>query len=95
MNRKAILIVIGISIVVGVTVISGLRMGRQEKIPDAAELEEYVDSILDWETIVAGVPKLANYEVDEYLVVRGRPGGRCSNPPGQSTSLDFFNRSWR
>jgi hypothetical protein len=81
MNRKVILIVIGILIVVGVTELSGLRMWRQEKTPDAAELEEYVDPTLDWETIVAGAPKLANYDVDEYLVVRGRPGGDVVIPP--------------
>ena len=49
---------------------------REDRIPEAdVELiEEYVDSILDWETIVAKVPKLAGYEVDEEISVRGERG---------------------
>lgn len=37
-----------------------------------ALLSEYVDSIIDWETVVSEVPSLAGYEVDEYVSIRGK-----------------------
>lgn len=45
--------------------------------PDPAlveELEEYADSILDWDFIVAGVPRLEGYEVRGGMSIRGRKG---------------------
>ncbi len=74
MSKKVILgIVIGILVLV-VGVIAGLKISREEKIPDVVELEEYVDSILSWETIITKVPKLEGYEVKEWINVRGEEG---------------------
>jgi hypothetical protein len=70
-SKKVILgIVIG-SLILAVGVIGGLRILREEEmLPDKA----LIDSILSWETIVAKVPKLAGYEVEEDIILRGETG---------------------
>jgi len=73
MNSKFALIVVGILIIVSMAVTAAPGMWRQEEIPDASELREYFDSILDWETVVSVVSKVASYEVDEYISIRGDP----------------------
>lgn len=74
MTRKVLLIVIGILLIISVAVIGDMRMWCQEKIPDAANLREYADSILDWETVVSVVPKVADYKVHEDTAIRVGPG---------------------
>lgn len=52
-------------------------IGTEYPEPDPAlveELEEYADSILDWDSIVARVPRLEGYEVRGGLSIRGRKG---------------------
>ena len=39
-----------------------------------ALLAEYVDSILDWDAVVAKVPSLAHYAVEGYISIRGKRG---------------------
>jgi hypothetical protein len=75
MNSKFALIVVGILIVVSMAVTADLGMRRPQEILDAekAELEEFACSILDWETIVSVVPKVAGYEMDESTSIRGKP----------------------
>lgn len=83
MRKKLILGLIGILILTaGVT--AGLGILHEEKIPDKALLGEYVNSILNWETVEEKVPKLAGYEVYDSIAIRGEESGDIILPPYSS-----------
>jgi hypothetical protein len=69
-NRKVILAVVIGSLILAAAAIGVLRTLHEETLPDQA----LIDSILSWETIVEKVPKLAGYEAEEDLILRGETG---------------------
>jgi hypothetical protein len=75
MNSRFALIVVGILIIVSMAVTADLGMRRPQEIlaAEKAELEEFARSILDWETVLCVVPKVAGYEVHQYTAIRGKP----------------------
>ncbi len=71
---------IALGMVVGVLILAGIVSGSlgishgEELSPD----EAVVDSTISWETVVSQVPKVAGYEVEKDISIRGKGGGQVT-----------------
>lgn len=72
MRKKVTLVIAILALLVGG--LYALSISSAERIPEknGVLIKEYIDSFLDWETIIARLPNLEGYyEVEEIISVRG------------------------